>query len=111
VPEQPIPRHLRSMLAISRAAASGRGDMPVLEALAETIRRELSFHVVTVNMLEETGDTLRVVLVFGDELGLPANRIPLEARILAVVDAFLSALRRRGEPGLEHMRAPHTNAA
>ena len=67
VPEQPIPRHLRSMLAISRAAASGGGDMPVLEALADTIRRELCFQVVAVNMLNETGDALRVVLVLGDE--------------------------------------------
>jgi diguanylate cyclase (GGDEF)-like protein len=67
VAEQPVPRHLRGMLAISRAAASGGGDMPVLEALAETIRRELSFQVVAVNMLGESGDALRVVLVLGDE--------------------------------------------
>ena len=34
----PVPRHLRSMLAVSRAAASGQGPLPVLDALAETIR-------------------------------------------------------------------------
>jgi HD-GYP domain-containing protein (c-di-GMP phosphodiesterase class II) len=81
--------------------------------------------------------------------GLPANRIPIESRILAVVDAyeamtvdrpyrtriapaaaceellrcsgtqfdptvvdaFLAALRGRGEPGLEQLRAPHSTAA
>ncbi len=67
VAEQPIPRQLRGMLTISRAAASGGGDLPVLEALAETIRRELSFHVVAVNMLDEAHEQLRCVLVLGDE--------------------------------------------
>ena len=67
LPGQPIPRHLRSMLAISRAAASGGGVMPVLEALAETIRQELSFQVVAVNLLDETTRELHVVLVLGDE--------------------------------------------
>jgi diguanylate cyclase (GGDEF)-like protein len=61
-----VPRHLRSMLALSRAAASGEGAMPVLEALAQTIRSELSFQVVAVNLLEETGEQMRVVLVDGD---------------------------------------------
>jgi diguanylate cyclase (GGDEF)-like protein len=65
--ETPIPRHLRSMLEISRAAASGHGVMPVLEALAETIRKELSFQVVAVNLLDETRRDLRVVLVLGDD--------------------------------------------
>ena len=48
----PVPRHLRSMLAVSRAAASGQGVMPVLEALAEAMRSELSFQVVAVNLLD-----------------------------------------------------------
>ena len=61
-----VPRHLRSMLALSRAAASGEGAMPVLEALAQTIRSELSFQVVAINLLEETGEQMRVVLVDGD---------------------------------------------
>ena len=61
-----VPRHLRSMLSLSRAAASGEGAMPVLEALAQTIRSELSFQVVAINLLEETGEQMRVVLVDGD---------------------------------------------
>src|ERR1700742_1832138 len=48
----PVPRHLRSMLAASRAAASGDGPLPVLEALAETIRAEMSFHVVAINLVD-----------------------------------------------------------
>ncbi|HTU97791.1 MAG TPA: diguanylate cyclase [Solirubrobacteraceae bacterium] len=63
----PVPRHLRSMLAVSRAAAAGDGPLPVLEALAETIRSELSFHVVAVNLLDpETGE-MRIVTVLGDD--------------------------------------------
>jgi diguanylate cyclase (GGDEF)-like protein len=62
--EEPTPRHLRSMLAVSRAAASGHGVMPVLEALAETIRSELSFNVVVVNLRES--EHLRAVVVLGD---------------------------------------------
>ncbi len=66
-PEEPIPHHLRSMLAISRAAASGEGTMPVLEALAEAIRIELSFQVVAVNVFDEDHERLDVVIVDGDE--------------------------------------------
>ncbi|HTX30433.1 MAG TPA: diguanylate cyclase [Solirubrobacteraceae bacterium] len=64
--EEPVPRHLRSMLAVSRAAAAGRGPMPVLDALAETICNELSFGVVAVNLLDEDREELRVVIVKGD---------------------------------------------
>ncbi len=64
--EEPVPRHLRSMLAVSRAAAAGQGEMPVLDALAEAIHTELSFQVVAVNLADETGDELRVVIVRGD---------------------------------------------
>jgi diguanylate cyclase (GGDEF)-like protein len=64
--EEPVPRHLRSMLAVSRAAAAGRGPMPVLDALAETICNELSFGVVAVNLRDENREELRVVIVKGD---------------------------------------------
>jgi diguanylate cyclase (GGDEF)-like protein len=67
VDEGPVPRHLRSMLTVSRAAASGQGLGPVVQALAEAIRSELSFHVVVVNLLEAGTDKLRVVIVLGDE--------------------------------------------
>jgi diguanylate cyclase (GGDEF)-like protein len=66
VPVEPVPRHLRSMLAVSRAAAAGVGPMPVLEALAQTIRSELSFQVVVVNLLDESGEELSVAVVLGD---------------------------------------------
>ena len=62
-----VPRHLRSMLALSRAAASGDGVMPVLESLAQTIRSELSFQVVAINLLDDDCALMRVVVVDGDE--------------------------------------------
>jgi diguanylate cyclase (GGDEF)-like protein len=62
-----VPSHLRSMLALSRAAASGQGVLPVLEALAQTIRAELSFQVVAINLLDDGGQELRAVVVEGDE--------------------------------------------
>jgi diguanylate cyclase (GGDEF)-like protein len=65
--EGPVPRHLRSMLAVSRAAASGQGPLPVLEALAETIRSELSFHVVAVNLRDRAAGQMRIVTVLGDD--------------------------------------------
>jgi diguanylate cyclase (GGDEF)-like protein len=65
--EQPLLRHLRGMLDISRAAASGRGPLPVLEAMAELIQAELHFQTVAVNIREGHDDDLRVVLVAGDE--------------------------------------------
>jgi diguanylate cyclase (GGDEF)-like protein len=65
--EGPVPRHLRSMLTVSRAAASGQGLGPVIQALAEAIRSELSFHVVVVNLREGGSDALRVAVVHGDE--------------------------------------------
>jgi diguanylate cyclase (GGDEF)-like protein len=65
--EEPIPRHLRSMLAVSRAAASGAGPIPVLDTLAEMIRSELSFQVVAVNLLDTPGGELRCVCVVGDD--------------------------------------------
>jgi diguanylate cyclase (GGDEF)-like protein len=62
-----VPRRLRSMLALSRAAAAGGGDLAVLEMLAEMIRTELSFQVVAINMLDEAREWLTAVVVEGDE--------------------------------------------
>jgi diguanylate cyclase (GGDEF)-like protein len=62
-----VPGHLRSMLALSRAAASGAGVLPVLEALSQTIRTELSFQVVAINLLDRDRDEMRVMVVDGDE--------------------------------------------
>jgi HD-GYP domain-containing protein (c-di-GMP phosphodiesterase class II) len=61
------PRHLHSMLTLSRAAALGQGVLPVLEALAQLIRAELSFQVVAINLLDDAGEELRAVVVEGDE--------------------------------------------
>ncbi len=62
----PVPRHLRGMLAVSRAAAAGQGARAVLDALAQAIRSELSFQVVVINLLEQPSEQLRVVVVQGD---------------------------------------------
>jgi diguanylate cyclase (GGDEF)-like protein len=66
VAEEPVPRHLRSMLAVSRAAAAGHGVAPVLDALTKTIRSELSFQVVAVRLLDRTTKRLECVAVLGD---------------------------------------------
>jgi hypothetical protein len=55
------------MLAVSRAAASGSGVMPVLEAVGKTIRSELSFQVVAINLLDRERAELDTVLVLGDD--------------------------------------------
>jgi diguanylate cyclase (GGDEF)-like protein len=65
--EESVPRQLRGMLALSRAAASGLGVMPVLQALAETLRLEMSFEVVAVNLRDRDRDEMEVVVVLGDE--------------------------------------------
>jgi diguanylate cyclase (GGDEF)-like protein len=62
-----VPRQLRSMLAVSRAAASGRGVLPVLQALADMIRTEMSFQVVAINLLDDARAELTAVVVEGDE--------------------------------------------
>jgi len=64
--EESVPRQLRSMLAVSRAAASGLGVVPVLKALAETIRLELHFEVVAVNLRHFERDQIEAVVVLGD---------------------------------------------
>jgi diguanylate cyclase (GGDEF)-like protein len=61
------PRQLRSMLALSRAAATGQGVLPVLEALADMIRAEMSFQVVAINLLDDARAELTAVVVEGDE--------------------------------------------
>jgi diguanylate cyclase (GGDEF)-like protein len=65
--EESVPRQMRSMLTLSRAAASGAGALPVLKALGDIIRVELSFEVVAVNLRDFDTDQLEVVLVTGDE--------------------------------------------
>ncbi len=62
-----VPRQLRSMLALSRAAATGQGVLPVLEALAEMIRTELSFQVVAINLLDDARAEMTALVVEGDE--------------------------------------------
>jgi diguanylate cyclase (GGDEF)-like protein len=66
-PGSTVPRQLRSMLTVSRAAASGQGVLPVLQALAEMIRTELSFQVVAINLVDHARDEMTAVLVEGDE--------------------------------------------
>ena len=61
------PSHLHGMLALSRAAASGEGVLPVLEALAQLIRSELSFQVVSINLLDDAREQFRALVVEGDE--------------------------------------------
>ncbi len=65
--EQPLLRHVRGLLEVSRAAASGRGALPVLESMADLIQSELHFQTVSVNLREGHDDDLRVVLVAGGE--------------------------------------------
>jgi diguanylate cyclase (GGDEF)-like protein len=67
VVEEVVPRHLLSMLAVSREAASGHGEQSVLEALASTIRSELSFQVVSVNLLNSAPRELTCMVVLGDD--------------------------------------------
>jgi diguanylate cyclase (GGDEF)-like protein len=67
VTEEPVPRHLRSMLAVSRAAAAGHGVGPVLDALTRTIRSELSFQVVAVRLLDRAAGELECVAVLGPD--------------------------------------------
>ncbi len=62
-----VQRQLRSMLALSRAAASGQGVLRVLEALAGVIRAELSFQVVAINLVDDARQELCALVVEGDE--------------------------------------------
>jgi diguanylate cyclase (GGDEF)-like protein len=65
--EHPLKRHLRGMVAISRAASAGGGPAAVLHALATTIRSELQFQTVVANLRDDSGQDLRVVVVLGDQ--------------------------------------------
>ena len=60
----PTVRHLRRLLAVSRAALDETDAVPVLEALAETIRAELRFTTVVANLRD--GDRVEAVAVLGD---------------------------------------------
>ncbi len=62
-----VQRQLHSMLALSRAAASGQGVLPVLQTLADMIRGELSFQVVAINLLDDAREQLTALVVEGDE--------------------------------------------
>jgi len=87
VVEEVVPRHLLSMLAVSREAASGHGEQSMLEALASTIRSELSFQVVAVNLFNSVRRELTCVVVIGDDearaklLGLTAPSQEIESLI------------------------------
>ena len=65
--EDVIPRHLLSMLAVSREVASGDGEQSVLEALAATIRSELSFQVVSINLFDSVRRELTCRVLLGDD--------------------------------------------
>jgi diguanylate cyclase (GGDEF)-like protein len=67
VVEEVVPRHLLSMLAVSREAASGHGEQAILEVLARTIRSELSFQVVAVNLLDDAQQKMTCMVVLGDD--------------------------------------------
>jgi diguanylate cyclase (GGDEF)-like protein len=67
VADDPVLRQLRGMLAVARAATAGGGPIAVLDAAAQTIRSELRFQTVAVNLREADGEDVRVVLVLGDE--------------------------------------------
>ena len=60
----PTVRHLQRLLAVSRAALDETDAVPVLEALAETIRCELRFTTVVANLRD--GDRVNAVAVLGD---------------------------------------------
>ncbi len=63
--EPAVVRQLRSVTAVSRAASADGGLRPVLEAFARTVRSELGFATVVVNLIE--ADEVEAVVVLGDE--------------------------------------------
>jgi diguanylate cyclase (GGDEF)-like protein len=65
--DAPLLRHSRGLLEISRAAATDRGPLPVLQSMAELVRTEMGFQTVSVNLREGHDDDMRVVLVVGAE--------------------------------------------
>jgi diguanylate cyclase (GGDEF)-like protein len=74
----PMLRHLRGVLEVSRAAAGG-DVIAVTEALAANIRRELPFRTVAVNLLDATGTEAAVVAVVGDADAREPLLLPLRA--------------------------------
>jgi diguanylate cyclase (GGDEF)-like protein len=64
--EPPVVRQLRSVTAVSRAA-SQRSLRPVLETLAQTIRAELRFSTVVVNLADDDCSALEAAVVLGDD--------------------------------------------
>jgi diguanylate cyclase (GGDEF)-like protein len=80
--EEPVLRHLRSVLAVARAGAAGRGMLAVADALAHAIRAELRFETVVVNLRDRATDELHAALVVGDEdarAALEGTRSPWSA--------------------------------
>jgi diguanylate cyclase (GGDEF)-like protein len=65
--EPPVVRQLRSVTAVSRAAAGRTGLRPVLETLAQTIRAELRFSTVVVNLADPDCLELEAAVVLGDD--------------------------------------------
>jgi diguanylate cyclase (GGDEF)-like protein len=118
--EEVVPRHLLSMLAVSREAASGHGERSVLEALAVTIRSELSFQVVAVNLLDSVRHELTCLVVLGDDdardklLGVVAPSEEIES---VIADPEFERLGATWVPagaheweGEEWLWTPHTAA-
>ena len=64
---EPGLRRLQSLLEVSRAARAGDGPVTVLTALAEVIRSELRFATVVVNLRDRQTDSVRAVVVLGDQ--------------------------------------------
>jgi diguanylate cyclase (GGDEF)-like protein len=65
--EPPVVRQLRSVTAVSRAASGRTGLRPVLETLAQTIRAELRFSTVVVNLADPDCRELEAAVVLGDD--------------------------------------------
>jgi diguanylate cyclase (GGDEF)-like protein len=65
--EPPVVRQLRSVTAVSRAASERTGLRPVLETLAQTIRAELRFSTVVVNLANAGCSELEAAVVLGDD--------------------------------------------
>jgi diguanylate cyclase (GGDEF)-like protein len=65
--QPPLLRRLRGMLEMSRAAVAGEDVVELLETVATTLRSELRFQTVAVNLLDRARGELRVVVVLGEE--------------------------------------------
>jgi hypothetical protein len=65
--DDPVVRHLLSLLGVARAGAGREGPLPVLEALAECLQSELRFQTVVINLRDADGGRLHVALVRGEQ--------------------------------------------